>query len=253
MDVIIDLGPLTACLILGLSFIGSFITAAFGIGGGIITLAGIASLLPASAIIPVHGAVQVGSNAGRAVLMFRHITTTALLPFAIGALIGAAIGGALAVELDPSILQVLLGLFILWTIFCKPPAIIAKSAGLVGVISSFLTMFVGGTGPFVITFVKSLGLDRLGIVGTNAGFMTLQHSLKTIVFALLGFAFSQWLLLILMMICAGLIGTLFGKRVLMTIDEANFKRVLNALLGVLAIRLIVVGAWSWLEGINPPS
>jgi len=208
MDVIIDLGPLTACLILGLSFIGSFITAAFGIGGGIITLAGIASLLPASAIIPVHGAVQVGSNAGRAVLM---------------------------------------------SIFCKPPAIIAKSAGLVGVISSFLTMFVGGTGPFVITFVKSLGLDRLGIVGTNAGFMTLQHSLKTIVFALLGFAFSQWLLLILMMICAGLIGTLFGKRVLMTIDEANFKRVLNALLGVLAIRLIVVGAWSWLEGINPPS
>jgi len=96
MDVIIDLGPLTACLILGLSFIGSFITAAFGIGGGIITLAGIASLLPASAIIPVHGAVQVGSNAGRAVLMFRHITTTALLPFAIGALIGAAIGGALS-------------------------------------------------------------------------------------------------------------------------------------------------------------
>ena len=243
MDVFNELGTLTICLILGISLFGSFITAAFGIGGGIITLAGIASLLPAPAIIPVHGAVQIGSNAGRVALMFRHFDRTALLPFLTGAFIGAAIGGALVVELDPSTLQIALGLFILWTILFKPPKFLARSASLVGVTSSFLTMFVGGTGPFVITFIKSLQLDRMGTVATHAGFMTFQHALKTGVFALLGFAFSEWLFLIAAMIAAGLIGTLLGKRVLMKVNEAQFKTVLNLVLMVLAIRLIIVGLW----------
>jgi len=245
---IIELGLLTTTLILGISLLGSFITAAFGIGGGIVTLAGIASLLPASAIIPVHGAVQTGSNAGRAALMARHFDPTAFGPFAIGALIGAALGGALVVELNPSALQITLGLFILWTILFKPPAALARSAGLVGASSSFLTMFVGGTGPFVITFIKTLGLDRMGVVATHGAFMTLQHGLKTLVFAFLGFAFSDWLLLILMMIGAGLIGTVLGKRMLMKVNEDHFKIVLNGILAVLAIRLIIVGLWPWIMG-----
>lgn len=241
MDIIAELGPLTTTLILAISLFGSFITAAFGIGGGIITLAGIASLLPPFAIIPVHGAVQTGSNAGRLAILRQHFAPSSFLPFAIGALIGAAIGGAMVVELDPATLRITLGVFILWTIFFKPPKFLARSAGLVGSISSFLTMFVGGTGPFVITFIKTLGLDRLGTVATHAGFMTVQHSLKTLVFALLGFAFSDWLILIAGMILAGLVGTFLGKKVLMKINEAHFKKVLDGILVVLALRLIFVG------------
>jgi hypothetical protein len=55
------------------SFAGSFITAAFGIGGGIAFLADCAVLLPPAAIIPIHGVVQLGSNSVRA-LMFTHIS-----------------------------------------------------------------------------------------------------------------------------------------------------------------------------------
>ncbi len=47
------------------SFVGSFITAAFGIGGGALLLAIMATLMPPAALIPVHGVVQAGSNAGR--------------------------------------------------------------------------------------------------------------------------------------------------------------------------------------------
>ncbi len=250
MEAFSQLGALTTALILSISFFGSFITGAFGIGGGIVTLAGIASLLPAAAVIPVHGAVQIGSNAGRFAIMRNNFNAQALFPFFLGALVGVGLGGAFVVSLDPSTLRITLGLFILWAVFFKPPQLLAKSAGLVGAISSFLTMFVGGTGPFVITFVKSLNLDRLGTVATNAGFMTLQHSLKTVVFLMLGFAFSEWLLLILAMIVAGFAGTLLGKTVLLRINEAIFRTVLNVILVVLALRLISIGISPWIMSSN---
>ena len=54
---------LVGVALMGISFLGSFITAAFGIGGGVVVLAVLATLLPPAALIPVHGVVQFGSNA----------------------------------------------------------------------------------------------------------------------------------------------------------------------------------------------
>ena len=58
-------GALVAVVLLGASFLGSFITVAFGIGGGGFFLAVLAALVPPAALIPVHGVVQFGSNLGR--------------------------------------------------------------------------------------------------------------------------------------------------------------------------------------------
>ena len=63
------------------SFVTSFITAAFGIGGGGVLLALLASVLPPAALIPVHGLVQLGSNAGRAAIMARHCDRGVLAVF----------------------------------------------------------------------------------------------------------------------------------------------------------------------------
>ena len=244
MDSIVSLGPLTMSLLLTASFTGSFITAAFGIGGGLVTLAAIASLLPTPAIIPVHGAIQIGSNSGRLAIMFRSFHGATFLPFAIGAIIGAVIGGAFVIELDPAILRIVLGAFIIWSILFKPPKFLSKSPSLVGVTSSFLSMFIGGTGPFVVTYIKTLELKRRELVATHAGFMTLQHSLKTLVFFALGFAFYDWAAFIFLMILAGFLGTYLGRGVLMKINEVAFKKVLNIILALLAVRLILTGILS---------
>ena len=60
-----EIGPWLASLLMGISFLTSLITAAFGIGGGVVMIAVLASILPPAALIPVHAVVQVGSNAGR--------------------------------------------------------------------------------------------------------------------------------------------------------------------------------------------
>ena len=78
------LGALVAAGLIVVSFLTSFTTAAFGIGGGLMLLAVMASLVPAAALIPVHGIVQLGSNAGRAVMLRQRIVWPILVSFAIG-------------------------------------------------------------------------------------------------------------------------------------------------------------------------
>lgn len=243
------LGWPVATAAIAVSFVSSLITAGFGIGGGAVMLAVLATLLPAPAIIPVHGIVQLGSNVGRTALMFNHIHTAVVLPFLLGAGIGVALGGTFVVQLEPGMLQIGVGLFILWSILFRPPAFMRASSAIAGGFSSFLTMFFGGTGPFVASYVKTLQLDRMGHVATHASLMTIQHLLKTVAFGLLGFAFSQWAPFITLLIAFGFLGTIAGKQVLMRIDEKRFRIALNAILTVLALRLIYAGGLDlWYNG-----
>ncbi|MGZ2258021.1 sulfite exporter TauE/SafE family protein [Roseobacter sp. A03A-229] len=230
-----------ALTLLSVSFFSSLITAAFGIGGGVIMLAVMATLLPAPAIIPVHGLVQLGSNAGPAVIFRAQIDRRHLTPFVIGAVLGVAAGSSVVVQLDAGVLQIVVGLFVLWTLYLPIPGLMSRSAGLTGLLSSGLTMFVGGTGPFIAAFVKTLGLDRVSHVATHAALMTVQHLLKTIAFGVLGFAFAQWIGFVALLILFGVLGTLAGRSVLLRIDEVTFKRALTVILTLLALRLIYAG------------
>ncbi len=96
----------TACLT-------SAMTAALGIGGGVLLLAIMSMLLPAAAIIPLHGLVQLGSNANRAAFTAKHIRWQTLYWFAPGVVLGALLASALLVELPPALLQLSIASFIL--------------------------------------------------------------------------------------------------------------------------------------------
>ena len=234
--------------VLGLIIISCFtsmLTASLGIGGGMLMLATIAQIMPGSAIIPVHGAIQVGSNASRMLVMFRSVKWHLVLWFTVGSILGALVGGQLVINLPTDLLRAILGLFILLTVWA--PQAVTKFASnktlvLGGILSTFLTMFIGATGPFVLAIVRTFNLQRFNLIATNAACLTLQHGLKVVVFVILGFAYSPYALLIIAMICSGFIGTIIGKHILMKFDEQLFKYWLNILLTILALRLIWVAA-----------
>lgn len=225
-------------LLLIASFLGSFLTIALGIGGGAMLLAVMASILPPVALIPIHGVVQLGSNAFRALMMLRHTVWQPLAGFSIGALIGIAIGGSVAINLPPAFVQISVGLFIIWTVLAKPPLWLSHISWLAGGVSSFLTMFFGATGPFVASYIKALSLDRHAHTATQAIAMTVQHGLKTIMFAVLGFAFWPWIPFCTAMIIAGALGTWAGKQVLTWQSDRRFGIWLNYALIFVALRLI---------------
>ena len=75
-----------------ISFFTSALTAAVGIGGGVMLLAIMANLMPAAAIIPVHGVVQLGSNLGR-LLTLAGLTDWRMAGwFSFGSVFGALAG-----------------------------------------------------------------------------------------------------------------------------------------------------------------
>ncbi len=232
----------------GVSFLGSFIAGALGLGGGLLVLATMSLVLPPTALIPLHGLVQLGSNGFRSVLM-RHSINWPIVPaFVLGSMAGSFIGGRMVVALDTWILQLALGLFVLYATWTpgfrsRPPGS-AMFFG-VGAFSGFCTMFVGGSGPLVAPFVFAACPERQRMVATHATLMTFQHIFKVIAFGVVGFAFAPYWPLLIGLIGFGTVGTYYGRLALDHLPERLFRIAVRVILTLLGIRLLYAAAASF--------
>ena len=239
------LGELAAISLIALSFVTSLMTAALGLGGGILMVAAMASVVPPAALIPVHGLVQLGSNSGRALLFHRFIRRPIVLWFLLGAIVGVTIGAQVAVRLPREVLLVVVGGFVLVTTWMPSLGrykIPDRGFTIIGAVTAFITMFAGATGPFLAPFLSPERLgDRHATIGTFAACMTLKHGLKVTAFAVLGFAYVPWLPLIGLMIISGFLGTMAGRQIVNRMPEARFRTAFRILLTALALRLLYQG------------
>ena len=236
-----ELSMLSAAGLVVLSFITSMLTAAVGIGGGLLMLTVMVSFLPPIIVLPVHGVIQLGSNGGRLAVMRQHVDWRIWGFFAIGSILGVILAGQVFINLSLEVLRALLGLFVLyavWTPKLRPSNIALKGYTLVGIGTTFITMFVGATGPLVSSFLSPEKLGRERVVATLAACMTAQHGLKGIAFGVLGFYFQPWIPVIVIMIATGFLGTLLGRRILKKLPERLFSRLFRIVLTLLAGRLL---------------
>ena len=223
------------------SGITSFITAAVGIGGGVMLLAIMASILPPMVLIPVHGMVQLGSNANRAFVTRHHIHWPMLIRFAIGASAGALLAYQVLVELPVDTIRLAVACFILLVVWApKPKQVTVSHTGtlLVGFATTLISMFVGASGPLVAAFIHRMGHDKLATTAAFASCMSFQHILKAAVFGALGFAFADWWQPILLMILSGAVGTWLGLKLLNKIPAQRFNQIFKWMVTLLALRLI---------------
>lgn len=237
-------GP--ALALIALSFCTSLITATFSLGGGSLLIAAMTLFLPPAVVVPVHGCVQLGSNAGRAVLMRSFIQWRFILWLTLGALLGSVVGGAFAQVVPGRWLTFAIGLFVLVTTWLPQPRAVTESrllqfAG--GAVTSALGMIVGAAGPLVAAFVRGIP-DRRELVATHAMLNMALHVFKVVVFVALGFAFSRFLPLIVAMVIAGFAGTALGSRLLVRMPEQVFRLVFRLLLTLVALELIRRALWS---------
>lgn len=237
-----------AAVLVVASFFTSALTAAFGLGGGIAMLALLGIFVPVAALIPVHGAVQLGSNTGRAWHQRAYVRTDIFGPFLAGSLLGAAAGAAVVVQLPDAILKVVLGLFIIAVTWAKIPGFdrLGRAGLAIGsAVTALATMFVGATGPLLSAFfAQILPDDRKALVATHAAGMTIQHFLKVVVFGFAGFAFARWLPLIAAMVASGYLGTIYGSAWLERLPEETFRRWFRIGITLLAADMIRRGLLS---------
>lgn len=236
-----DMTSATFVLLNATSAVGGFITGAFGIGGGMMLLAVMAQFMPPAALIPVHGASMVGVNFSRAAICWRDIVWTTMPHYLIGSIVGAVLGGMLYVQIPAWLIQLVIGAFILWSLFGKMPVIDGRKVAVTGGVATFLTMFFGATGNFVAAIVKAMNLHPVSHVATHSAMMGFQGALKVTTFALLGFHFWPYLPFIAAMIASGFVGTFIAKLFLVRWGTKYFKSFLTAVLAILAARLVWAG------------
>ncbi len=233
-------GPAASLLVIA-SFFTSGLTAAAGIGGGLLMLALMTYLIPIQALIPVHGLVQLGSNSGRSWVQRSSIDWRITRLFLVGGIFGATSGALLAAELPKHTLEVLLGIFILVLVWIKFPPLRNVGNTLVttgGALTTFVSMFAGATGPLVAVFLSKLFEEHRQLVATHGATMTMQHGVKVLAFSAAGFAFWEWVPLVILMIVSGYLGTIAGTRIMDRLPEKTLKLAFKTILSIVALDLL---------------
>ena len=240
----------TALIIITGSFVASIFNAAFSAGGALIILAITSTVLPVQAIVPIHSTLLIGSTLTRVMFFWEYIDWKIVLPFLIGALLGAFIGARIYIELPESVVALAIGgvmLIAIWLPSVSWRPRLRHPWAIVGFIHSLLsTLFAYGAVMHAV--ILHTGLNRRQIVGTLCGCLSGMSLFKIVGYASFGFDYSPYYHVIAAAVTVSLIGTAIGKMIVDKLSEQKFRMIFRVLVTVTALRLLYVGVSAiWLR------
>ncbi len=234
----------TTIILLLAALLTSIMSGTIGMGGGILLLAVMGQYFPLQVLIPLHGLIQLGSNASRVAYSYKSFDRKISLQFALGAVLGAAIGSQLVIRIPDQWYKIGMGLFILVITFVPLPISKHKFRFkwfLVGSVSTFLALFVGATGPLIAPFYLSENWEKEVLVATKAASQVCTHLLKVATYVFIGFAVGRYLILLIAMLAMVFIGNYIGKLILHRLSERWFLWAFKSLIVILSARMIFQG------------
>ncbi len=230
--------------LLPLALLTSTLAGVFGMGGGVPLIAVMPGLVPTAAIIPLHAVTQLASNGSRALFGWRHIDLKLVPPFLVGGIAGAGAGAAVFSRLDLSWLPALIGVVILLLTWLPAPKVRGEGSfalALLGFYQTGLGMLIGASGPLGAAVLARRDSRRDWLVVNTAVYMSANHLLRAAAFALMGFAFSQYALLLAGMVAAVIVGSWLGTWLRRFVPQINFLLWFRILVTLLALRMIWIG------------
>lgn len=225
----------------------SVVSGVMGMAGGMLLLAVMLLGLEPAVAIPVHGVVQLVSNASRAFFLRNHVRWDVVWRFAWPLLPGGALGIWLLAHVPPSGSRIAIGLFVLAATWLKSFFSVGKGEGakralpLGGALVGFFSTLVGATGPLLGPFILALDLGAQSTIATMAGCQIFQHTSKVLLFGARGFDALAYALPCAILCACAIAGSAIGTRLLDRIPEKHFKLVVKLVLTALALHQLYVG------------
>ncbi len=225
---------------------GALISSLTGLGGGTLILAGMLLVFPPELAIPLHSFTQLTANSLRVGFFFKLINWRVVGAYAILMIPAAWIGAKLFHLIDPNWLKIIVGLFILFSLFPfsftpKDEPKLRTFVGL-GAFSGFLGVFVGAVGPMVMPFFNRLKIERQGMLSTKSAGQALLQLSK--IFAFWGAANINFMALkehVLILVLASLLGVAISIPISKKISDDKFNLIINLLLGIIAVKILYEG------------
>jgi len=225
---------------------GALISSLTGLGGGTLILAGMLLVFPPELAIPLHSFTQLTANSLRVGFFFKLINWRVVGAYAILMIPAAWIGAKLFHLIDPNWLKIIVGLFILFSLYPfsftpKDEPKLRTFVGL-GAFSGFLGVFVGAVGPMVMPFFNRLKIERQGMLSTKSAGQALLQLSK--IFAFWGAANINFMALkehVLILVLASLLGVAISIPISKQISDDKFNLIINLLLGIIAVKILYEG------------
>lgn len=235
-------------LLIGLSAAAtSLLSAVAGLGGGMVLLVILLQVLDPADAIPVHGAIQIASNASRAWWMRSHIAWGVVRRHALLLVPGGLVGLQIAEALPRRVGRALIGGFALIATWL--PGLLKPRVGGsfpirgfygVGAVHGLLNMPLGATGPMIAPFFKAAFESRQDVVGTFAASQVIGHLVKIGLFGLAGFVFTEHLGLIGVGAIGVTVGSWVGTGLLGRLSDRAFAVLFRVTVTLAALRLLLV-------------
>ena len=237
------------------ALITSSISAAIGMGGGIILLGIMAILIPEGyMVVALHGIIQMVSNGTRTFVFRDHIKKNLISEYLIGAIIGLGLSVFIvyglmhfydvssANQIKFDYLKPIIGFYILWYLYLKRPKKERKNKlfMIVGFIGGLCSIFVGAVGPLIAPFFLRNDLNKENVIANKAACQIITHIGKIPIFIyFFNVNYIEQYTILLPLIISVYVGTTIGKKLLQSITEKTFKMIFKICLTIIAIHLIL--------------
>jgi uncharacterized membrane protein YfcA len=225
-----------------LALLTSTISGFTGLGGGALLMGFMGIFFAPAQLVPLHGLIQLVSNVSRAGFSIKDLRTDIAWRYFVGSVIGAIVGYNIVLVLPEKYLWLSIGSFLLiltWMRFPKKIPRVPFKYPALGGFSTFLSLFIGITGPLVHPVILREGLDKKAFIATEAVCAGTTHLMKVLVFVASGVALMSYWKLLLPMAVASVIGSYLGKLVLGRIRQDVFVWIVKSLVTLLALRMII--------------
>ena len=179
---------MTTIILTVAALITAIISGMTGLGGGTMLVVILYSVgLTPTIAVTVHAAVQLASNGARTVAFFRHVHLPSLGIFLLTAIPTPFIVAESVEALDPTIVRLFMGIFILMITWFRSLTQLKLSgpAGMLtaGVFAGGLGMVVGATGTLIAPFYLRESWSKETIIGTKALCQASAHIVKLVAFS----------------------------------------------------------------------
>ncbi len=235
--------PIVYATLVFFSFFTSALSAATGMGGGVLLFTVMTLYFPINVIIPIHGVIQFFNNFLTVSFLKSYLKKSLMLPFLIGSLPGIIAGFFVVNQLikTQAPQMIILGL-ILYSLFRpkKLPDLELQHKNFfwVGLITGFLGIIAGAIDPVLAPFFVRKDLSKEEVIANKAAMQAIVHFAKIPVFLSLGFDYVPYLTFCLITNVACFFGTRFGIYLLHKMSESIFMKVFKFALAATGVRML---------------
>lgn len=221
------------------SFVAWFISSLAGGGSPFIIIPMVNFLLEPQSIAPVVTTGMLFGNGQRAIQLWQEIDWPLTWWYLPGAVSGAICGAFVFTQTQLQWLQVLLGLFMVSSIFSvgfgnKEPSYKVDSWFFLpaGFVYAFLSGLIGSIGPLLNPFYLNYGLVKEKMIATKSAHVLVVHIAKMVTYAAFGALSLPYLGYGLVIGIAAIPGNWLGQMALEKISEKQFRQLVMALVTI---------------------